>query len=212
MLAAAFVIGFLTVVLVVPGAHREVWSGRVPGLNVRRLAWPARHSVLSGLAAGFMASAFLGVPFILAMDKAGFSEISPGQVVWFKATFDACVGVAVAVLAAFAAILPEPTVPLKSHECDVRAPAQGPVYPLDYFDKGALSVSDNARGCNGTPTWTARRGHLGSRARPDGARGRGRPVSVARDQVRATDGVPPWAAHYQYSTTPPSRSTISFGS
>jgi hypothetical protein len=26
-------------------------------------------------------------------------------------------------------------------------------YPCDYIDKGGLAVSDNARGCSGTPTW-----------------------------------------------------------
>ena len=27
------------------------------------------------------------------------------------------------------------------------------VYPCDYIDKGGLAVTDNARGCSGTPTW-----------------------------------------------------------
>ncbi|HEY2749081.1 MAG TPA: condensation domain-containing protein, partial [Polyangia bacterium] len=27
------------------------------------------------------------------------------------------------------------------------------IYPCDYIDKGGLAVTDNARGCSGTPTW-----------------------------------------------------------
>ena len=32
-------------------------------------------------------------------------------------------------------------------------PVAGPWWPCDYIDKGGLAITDNARGCSGTPTW-----------------------------------------------------------
>ena len=63
------------------------------------------------------------------------------------------------------------------------------VYPFDYIDKGGLAVTDNARGCSGTPTWQlVVRGALDAGPRARRARRRGRALSVVALPRAPLDG------------------------
>jgi hypothetical protein len=189
--AAAFIIGSTTWFTVGPGARREALSGRLTGSGWTWLAWTDRHPILFAILLGLAAVPSLAVPAVWLVSA---SSLDHGRFVLLKGLIDGYMGAAAAVFVAALAIASQPRVVWS------RPPApSGPVYPFEYFDKGALAVTDNARGCSGTPTW-----QLVVDGAIDPAHVRTALLDVITrypslaTKVEAIDGVPGWATRYHY--------------
>jgi len=196
---AALIIGFLTTLATLPGARREVWAGRARGFGIAGLRVPNRHPLTTSILMGILSALVFTLFAVRALDHLKVLQLTLAQFVVFKALFASAVGVFTAATAALLAVAPESSRPGNAIFSSGEAPGIAPGDRLDYFDKGALAVTDQARGCNGTPLWQllvegalepvhvrAALGDLVTRF----------PSLATR--VRPLDGAAPWASHYCY--------------
>ena len=193
-LITAFVVALITALLTLPGARREVWAGRVRGFGIAPLRRLNSHPLLFALPFSFAIAIGWTALAISTLDG---NSLSSTEAILFKALLASSVGVASAWVSALVAIAAE------------RAPAfiappspRGANWPLDYFDKGALSVTDSSRGCSGVLTWQLR--FVGTLTADDV---RGALIALVlrfpqlSTRVEALDGVAPWASKYRYAQT-----------
>jgi len=204
-LGGAFLIGFFTLLVVVPGARREARAGRVRGWGrrARWLALPARRPVLSALIGGALCALVLGGPLVLGWALRGVEAMPRQDFIWFKALSSAAIGMVPGLVAALLGVAPEADATADPRWCRDPAAGPGPHYPCQYLDKGGLAVTDRARGCSATPTWDLEvRGAL----QPEHVRAALadlvlRYPSLAT-RVQALDGAPPYARRYRYGHDP----------
>jgi hypothetical protein len=191
-LITGFVVALITALLTLPGARREVWAGRVPGFGIAPFRWLNSHPLLFALPFSLLlATAWTD----LAMRTLEGNPLSSTEAIFFKALFASTVGVLSAWISALIAIAPE-----RAPEFVAPPPPRGAHWPLDYFDKGALSVTDASRGCSGVLTWQLR---VEGAIAADDVRGALRALVLRYPQlsarVEALDGVAPWASKYRYA-------------
>jgi hypothetical protein len=204
-LIGAFLIGFFTLLLVIPDGRREARSGRVRGggRTARWLRWPARRPVGFALGGGLAVAVVLGGAAVASWSAGGVEQLPRDEYIWIKAGMSAVIGVIVSVTAARIGMAPEPDVsrdPRWLRGAAAGAPASD---PCQYLDKGGLAVTDRARGCSATPTW-----HLVVRGALEPAHVRAALADVLvrypslASRVRALDGVPPYARRFAYVQDP----------
>ncbi len=200
---AALIIGFLTTLATLPGARREVWAGRARGFGLGALRLPNRHPLATSLLLGILTACLFTLSALRGFDHFGLRELTLAQFVLFKALFASTVGVLTAAAATLLAVAPESSSPPEAISLSANAAGTTPGDPLDYFDKGALAVTDQARGCNGTPLWQLLvEGALEpAHVRTALADLVTRFPSLAT-RVRPLDGVAPWASRYCYQRAP----------
>lgn len=202
-LVNAFIIGFCTLLAVMPAARREARAGRVRGRarKARWLSWPKRRPIVCAIAFGLLSSLVLGGALVGALAAARVSSLPRDHFIALKAAFAGVAGVVTAIACAWLAVAPEPDVSDDPRWCrDPARPTGGVVYPCDYIDKGGVAVTDRARGCSGTPTWQLL------------VRGALEPAHVERaladvvarypsltTNVQALDGAPPLATRFRYA-------------
>ncbi len=201
----AFLIGFFTLLLVIPDGRREARSGRVRGWGrpARWLGAPARRPVWFALGGAVVIATLLAAPAVGYWSAAGIEQMDRDDYVWLKAVMSAGIGVVASVGAALLGIAPEPDASSDPRWLRDPAAAAGPSYPCQFLDKGGLAATDRARGCSATPTW-----HLVVRGTLDPSQVR---IALAdllvrypslATRVRALDGVPPYATHFRYVHDP----------
>jgi hypothetical protein len=125
-----------------------------------------------------------------------------GAFVLFKAAFAAVAGVVTSVVASLVAIGAEKPVDSSDPRwCrDPARPTGGAVYPFDHFDKGALAVTDNARGCSCTPTWQLIvEGNLDPAHVRQALSDLVLRYPVLATKVQSLDGVALWASRFRYA-------------
>lgn len=203
-----FLIGFFTLLMVLPAARREARSGRVVGIGPAR---PTRwrefldaHPVYGAILAGLAVAGVGGGAAIAGLLVADIHGLATGPFLGFKVGFAGVAGTAAAVMAARTGVGSVGDAPEDDRWCaDPEADVGGATYPCEYIDKGGVAVTSDRHGCSATPTW-----QLVVRGALDPAVVRAAVGDLLvrfpslTTRVQSLDGVPEYARRFRYAHDP----------